>query len=323
MQECAVVILNYNGEKYLKQFLPIVIEYSQEDADIIVIDNASTDHSIAFLKANFPHIKIISLPKNIGFAGGYNEGLKEINYPYYILLNSDVEVTKDWIKPLLALIKSDATIGAVQPKIRSYHTKTKFEHAGAAGGMIDILGYPYCRGRILEVVEEDTGQYDDVSEIFWATGACMMVSREAFIKAGSFDSAFFAHMEEIDLCWRMRKVGFKSMYTYQSLVFHVGGGTLSYDSPFKVFLNFRNNLWMLSKNLPYSRLIWLIPVRAALDLLASIKFLLEGKRKQSWAVFKAYAAYLKSMRKILSLKSNRNTKGITNEIVVLKKMIKK
>lgn len=297
MSRVAVAILNYNGEKLLAQFLPSVISNSGE-ATVYVIDNGSTDGSIALINARFPTVKLIQLDKNYGFCGGYNRGLAALNETYFILLNSDVEVTPGWISPLVSLADENSRIGAIQPKILSYHNKTKFEYAGAGGGFIDILGYPYCRGRIFDYVEEDTGQYNDVREIFWAAGACMFVRSSCYKQLNGLDEDFFAHMEEIDLCWRLNRSGFTVYYTGASTVYHLGAGTLSYNHPRKVFLNFKNGLAMLLKNLNGGELWYKIPARILLDWLAALSFLFKGQLKNSLAVLKAHMSLVGSFSSI-------------------------
>ena len=243
----AVVILNWNGQSFLEKFLPNVIKYSQE-VQIIVADNQSSDNSVAFLKDKFPEVSIIINPSNDAFAKGYNLALKQVQAEYYVLLNSDVEVTENWIEPIVSLMQSNPKIAACQPKILDYNQPSKFEYAGASGGFIDKYGYPFCRGRIFNVLEEDKGQYDSSMEVFWATGACMFVRSDAFWKVGGFDDDYFAHMEEIDVCWRMKNIGYQIFIEPKSKVYHVGGGTLNKLSPRKTFLNFRNNLITLTKN---------------------------------------------------------------------------
>ncbi|MGZ3836376.1 MAG: glycosyltransferase family 2 protein, partial [Mucilaginibacter sp.] len=238
----AVVILNWNGIKHLREFLPSVLASTWANLDVIVGDNGSTDGSVDFLRQNFPSVLIIQLDQNYGFTGGYNRVLEKVEADYYILLNSDVEVPVGWIEPVIALMESDPLIAAAAPKIKSFSQKDHFEHAGAAGGFIDVFGYPFCRGRMFYEIEEDRGQYEQSDEVFWATGAAMFVKSECWKLAGGFDDHFFAHMEEIDLCWRLKNAGYKVMYCAQSEVYHVGGGTLNVENPFKTFLNFRNNL---------------------------------------------------------------------------------
>ncbi|MDR2936949.1 MAG: glycosyltransferase family 2 protein, partial [Rikenellaceae bacterium] len=287
MNRIAVVILNWNGERFLEQFLPLVVACSG-DAQIAVADNGSTDGSLALLAARFPEARVIGLPKNYGFAEGYNRALARIEAEYYVLLNSDVEVTPGWLGPLVAMLDTDRQVAAVMPKLRAQSERTKFEYAGASGGFIDRFGYPYCRGRILQTVEEDRGQYDDAHPVFWATGAAMAVRADLYWKAGGLDADFFAHMEEIDLCWRLKRMGFRIMVEPAAVVYHVGGGTLSSDSPHKTFLNYRNNLAMLYKNLPEDDLWWILLARMVLDSLSAAVFLAQGKRPMMRAVWRAH-----------------------------------
>ncbi|MDQ0594044.1 GT2 family glycosyltransferase [Chryseobacterium ginsenosidimutans] len=286
----AVVILNWNGKNWLQKFLPSVISFSGI-AEIYVIDNQSTDNSLEFLKNEFPTVKIVINDKNYGFAGGYNEGLKEIKTEYYCLLNSDVEVTENWIEPVLHLFQKDSSISAIQPKILSFNNKNYFEFAGAAGGLIDNLGYPYCRGRIFDDLEEDKGQYDDETEIFWASGCCLFIRSKDFWEQSGFDERFFAHQEEIDLCWRLINSGKKIFYTGKSKVYHVGGGTLNKQSTQKTYLNIRNNLSMMLKNLPFPKLIGLIFFRVCLDGIAGIYFGLKQGFPHLWAVVRAHFGF--------------------------------
>jgi GT2 family glycosyltransferase len=286
----AIVILNWNGKNWLEKFLPSVVEFS-DDADIFVIDNASTDNSVEFLKTDFPSVQIVINSTNFGFAGGYNEGLKQIDAEYYCLLNSDVEVTNNWIQPILSLFEKNPDIAAIQPKILSYTDKNKFEFAGAAGGLIDNLGYPYCRGRVFDEVEEDKGQYDDETEIFWASGCALFIRSKDFWNQNGFDERFFAHQEEIDLCWRLINSGRKIFYTGKSKVYHVGGGTLNKQSAQKTYLNIRNNLSMMLKNLPFPKLIGLIFFRLCLDGVAGIYFGLKQGFPHLWAVVRAHFGF--------------------------------
>lgn len=289
-EKTAVVILNWNGKKFLEMFLPGVIKHSPQ-ASIYIADNQSNDGSIAFLKTHFPEVKIIINPSNEGFAKGYNTALKQINAQYYVLLNSDVEVTENWLAPLITLMDSRQDIAACQPKIMDYHNRKKFEYAGASGGFIDKYGYPFCRGRLFNELEEDHNQYNTPLEVFWATGACMIVRSEAFWKAGAFDDDYFAHMEEIDVCWRMKNIGYKIYVEPASTVYHVGGGTLNKLSPRKTFLNFRNNLITLTKNAVSRFLFFKIVYRMILDGVAAFKFLLEGNGTHFFAVIKAHFSY--------------------------------
>ncbi len=284
----AIVILNWNGESYLQQFLPTLIKYtSLSETEIVVADNASTDSSLSILQEKFPTIRTIVLDKNYGFAGGYNKALAQIKADYYILLNSDVEVTPNWLEPLINYMNEHNEVAACQPKILSYFKQTYFEHAGAAGGYIDRFGFPFCRGRILGTAEEDKGQYDNIANIFWATGACLVIRSEVFWKAGGLDDDFFAHMEEIDLCWRLKSRGFHIVCIPESTVFHVGGGTLNVESPYKTYLNFRNNLLMLYKNLPVKSLNSIMFWRFIFDYTAAFQLFITGKPKNAMSVFKA------------------------------------
>jgi hypothetical protein len=299
----AVVILNYNGEHFLRQFLPAVIEHSEE-AEIIVADNASTDQSVEIIKNEFPAVRLISLKSNYGFCGGYNKALQAVNADYYVLLNSDVEVTAHWLKPLIRLLDEQPDVAAVQPKIKSFHNKEYFEYAGAAGGFIDSLGYPFCRGRVFDEVEKDLGQYNDEKEIFWATGACMVVRSKLYHQLGGLDEDFFAHMEEIDLCWRLKRQGHTIYYVGESTVYHVGGGTLSKVNPRKTYLNFRNGLSLLLKNLSLTALLWKVPIRIALDDVAAIRFLLKGQGTHAWAIIRAHLAVFGKLGSNLSKRTS-------------------
>ncbi len=294
----AVIILNWNGRKFLEQFLPALIRFSQDDAEIIVADNASTDDSIAFLQESFPTVRIIRNPSNGGFAMGYNLALQQVRADFYILLNSDIEVTENWIRPVISLMEEDDRIAACQPKIRSYYEPKKFEYAGAAGGFIDKYGYPFCRGRLFLAIEEDHGQYDDRCEIFWATGACMFVRANVFHELGGFDNDFFAHMEEIDFCWRVKNNGYRVMYCPDSTVFHIGGGTLPKASWHKTYLNFRNNFFLLYKNLPDDRLVRVFAVRYLLDTIAAFKFLFQAGFRDFWAVTRAHFSFYRNFGKM-------------------------
>jgi GT2 family glycosyltransferase len=333
LNSIAVVILNYNGEKLLQQFLPSVIQYSQ-GASIVVADNGSTDQSVEILKKDFPSVQLILLDKNYGFCGGYHRALKQIEAEYYVLLNSDVEVTPNWLKPMLELVSSDTSIAAIQPKILSYHQRDHFEYAGAGGGFIDTLGYPFCRGRLFDVTETDSGQYNDTREIFWASGACMFVRSSVYHELDGLDEDFFAHMEEIDLCWRIQRKGFRIFYTGQSHVFHVGAGTLSRSNPRKTYFNFRNGLTLLLKNWPTAELIFKLPVRIVLDYVAALKFILEGNFRHGLEVLRAHIDCFRRLGNTLKKRaqlarkypfSNKNTyKGIIalEHFVLRKKRIK-
>ena len=288
----AVAILNYNGESFLEDFLPNFISNSPDYAEVYVIDNASTDGSLALLKNKFPEVKLIQLTQNHGFAGGYNEGLKYVRAKYYYLINSDVEVRDSWIDPLFKMCEADSSIAACQPKIMSYSEPEKFEYAGGVGGFIDRLYYPFCMGRILHTVEKDQGLYDSAQEIFWASGAAMFVRADLFNGLGGFDASYFAHQEEIDLCWRIKRAGFKIMSTPSAKVFHVGGGTLTYESPRKTYLNFRNNLRTIYKNTSTSQFLKIFPIRIVLDIAAAFNYLVRGQFKNFIQVFKGYIHFL-------------------------------
>ncbi len=298
MKKVALVILNYNGVKFLDKFLPSVIECSSDHAEIWIADNCSTDGSLELLEEKFKHINVIQNESNGGFASGYNVALRQIQADYYILLNSDIEVTQNWIKPVIDLMESDQEVAACQPKIRSYYNKSGFEYAGAAGGFIDEYGYPFCRGRIFQSLEEDKGQYDNDIEVFWATGACMFVRADLFHKLNGFDDRFFAHMEEIDFCWRVKSLGYKVMVCHSSMVYHVGGGTLPVGSAWKTYLNFRNNFMLLYKNLPSKRMYKVLMMRLFLDGIAAIKFLIEGGFSDFVAVIRAHVYFYRNWRSI-------------------------
>lgn len=288
----AIVILNWNGQKMLAQYLPTVIEYSRDEADIIVADNASTDGSMEWLKKEFPKVRQIILDENYGFADGYNRALKQVDAEYYVLLNSDVEVTHHWLTPLIEEMDAHKEIAACQPKLLSLHDRDAFEYAGAAGGYIDKYGYPFCRGRVFDTVEDDNGQYDNAQEILWATGACLVVRSEDYWKAGGLDGRFFAHNEEIDLCWRLHIMGRQIWCFPESEVYHLGGGTLPKSNPMKTFLNFRNNLTMLYKNLPDSDLKHVMRVRWFLDYLAAFETLILNRKLGDFkAIFRARHAF--------------------------------
>ena len=288
----AIVILNWNGADFLKKFLPSVIGSTYKNKRIIVADNASTDNSISVLKDLFPDVEIIINSINEGFAKGYNSALKQVTSDVYILLNSDVEVTPGWIEPIVEVMHADKNIAACQPKILDYNKKSHFEYAGASGGWIDSFGYPFARGRVFEICEKDNGQYENIEECFWASGAAMFIRAEEFHSAGGFDESFFAHQEEIDLCWRLKNSEKKIFVVPKSVVFHVGGGTLPTGSSRKTFLNFRNNLIMLHKNLPAVS-VWKIPFRMCLDVIAAFQYLVSGKPFLFSAILKAELNYIK------------------------------
>ncbi|MEO8823898.1 MAG: glycosyltransferase family 2 protein [Ginsengibacter sp.] len=324
----AVVILNWNGRNFLEKFLPSVMSSEYDNLSVIVADNASTDDSISFLQTNYPSIKIIKNVLNEGFAKGYNTALRQVSADYYILLNSDVEVTKDWIKPIISWMERDKNIAACQPKILSYHEKNKFEYAGASGGWIDKFGYPFNRGRVFGFCEMDTGQYDSVEEIFWATGAALFVRANIFHQLGGFDEYFFAHQEEIDLCWRMQRAGYKIYVVPSSVVYHVGGGTLPAGNERKVFLNFRNNLIMLAKNLSSSEKLVKIPLRIFLDNVAAMQALAKGDWKTFKAIVKAHLGFIRwnfrdRKKSVLSKIKLKNLAGVFDGSIVKKFFIQK
>jgi GT2 family glycosyltransferase len=288
----SVVILNWNGAKLLDQFLPSVIENSPaEIAEIVVADNGSSDNSVALLQEKFPTVKLILLDKNYGFAEGYNRAIQLIDSEYTVLLNSDVEVTRNWLDRPIEILDNEMNIAAVQPKILAERNRTYFEYAGAAGGFMDKYGYPFCRGRILNTVEKDSGQYDNQIDVLWASGACLFVRTDIYKREGGLDGGFFAHQEEIDLCWRLRSRGYRIVCTSQSAVYHVGGATLQVESPHKTFLNFRNNLLMLYKNLPDKDLKPVFRVRYGLDMVAALKFFLTGHPKNARMIVRAIREY--------------------------------
>ena len=306
MKKTSVVILNWNGAKLLKQFLPTVLMHTQtEDCEVVVADNNSSDNSIEVLRQQFPNVKLILLDKNYGFAEGYNKALQQIDSEYVVLLNSDVETSFNWLNPLIEHLEQNRDTAAVQPKILSYTNKTMFEYAGAAGGFIDRYGYPFCRGRILHELEEDKGQYDEPIEIFWATGACLCMRKDDYMEAGGLDGDFFAHMEEIDLSWRLLARGKKVVCLPQSKVYHVGGASLNSESPRKVHLNFRNNLLMIYKNATQTKLIEVLLIRIVLDTAAAAHFLVQGKWRHAKAVGKAYSDFIK-MRPAFKAKRKYN-----------------
>jgi len=288
--QLAVVILNYNGKHLLEKFLPSVVDHSSP-YQIYVADNNSSDTSIEFLRENYPNVLIVKNNKNYGYAKGYNEALKKIDAKYYVLINSDVEVTKNWITPIVDLMERDPSVAACQPKILDYTNPKQFEYAGASGGYIDKYGYPFCRGRLFNAVEDDKAQFNDTTEIFWATGACLFVRSSAFIQVGGFDENYFAHMEEIDLCWRLRNFRHKIYVVPQSTVFHLGGGTLNKLSKAKTYLNFRNNLTTFTKNHPSKYLFIKVFFRLLLDGVAAFKFLIDGQPKHFYAVLRAHFTY--------------------------------
>ncbi|MBO7408482.1 MAG: glycosyltransferase family 2 protein [Paludibacteraceae bacterium] len=295
MMKCSVVILNWNGEQMLKRYLPSVVRHSAlPDCEVVVADNGSTDGSLRLLRREFPSVRLITFRQNYGFAEGYNRALEQVDSTYTVLLNSDVEVTDGWLTPLIAYMDEHNDVAAVQPKILSDRDRTRFEHAGAAGGYLNRLGYPYCRGRILSWTAKDEGQYNSIVNVDWCSGACMCVRTKAYKEEGGLDASFFAHMEEIDLCWRLRRKGWKLACLPISKVYHLGGGSLDYSNPRKTYLNFRNNIWMLRKNLSHNRYIFVAAVRAILDNATAIVYLLMGRPAMAKAIWQARKDAVKS-----------------------------
>lgn len=290
----AVVILNWNGKKMLEKYLPSVTAYTTGDAEVVIADNGSTDDSIEFLRTHYPTLRIVQMDKNYGFAEGYNRALEQIEADYYVLLNDDVEVTPNWIEPVIAQMESNRLTAICQPKLLMDTQRDTFEYAGAAGGFIDNYGYPFCRGRIFNTLEKDHGQYDDACEIFWASGAAMFVRAQVWKELGGLDGDFFAHMEEIDFCWRAKNMGYNVEYCPQSVVYHLGGGTLPKTNPRKTYLNFRNNLSMLYKNLPLGYRTYVLTIRWVLDWVAALKFLVGGSKAEWSAVFEAHRDFCKA-----------------------------
>jgi len=323
----AIVILNWNGQKLLEQFLPSVVSYSKE-ATIYVADNASTDNSLSFIKDNYPEITIIQNKENGGYAKGYNDALQHITADVFCLLNSDIEVTENWLKPIITQFESDTNIAAIQPKILDYKDKYKFEYAGAGGGFIDKYGYPYCRGRVFDTIETDTNQYNDTIDIFWASGACFFIKSDVFYDLHGFDEDYFAHQEEIDLCWRIQNTGHQIKYVGTSTVYHIGGATLTTQNPKKTFLNFRNSLFNLVKNSPKNKGFRLIFIRLCLDGLAGVKYLFELKPLHTLAIIKAHFSFYGNLTKMLKKraaspknKNYYNTKSIVWDYFISNKKV--
>ncbi len=295
---CAIVILNWNGLHHLQRFLGSVVKNSPQWADLVVADNGSSDGSIEWVEENFDSVRIIKLDQNYGYAEGYNKALEQVDSEFFVLLNSDVQTPEGWLEPLIEQLKQDDNIAALAPKILSLDEPTRFEYAGAAGGFIDFLGYPFCRGRILETIEYDHGQYNNSEQVFWASGACMLVRADIFRKAGGFDGDFFAHMEEIDLCWRMQAMGYKIVSSCESAIYHLGGGTLPQNTPRKLYLNYRNNLSMLFKNHRLRDLFFVMPIRFGFDMASAVVFVLQGHSDFTKAVFRAYRDFIKALPKL-------------------------
>ena len=321
----AVVVLNYNTKNLLEKFVPLLMYTAYPNVEMVVADNASNDGSAQWLSTHYPQVRLIRIPENRGYAGGYNYALKLINADYFVLLNSDVEVQPGWLMPMVQAAKRDAKIGAIQPKILDYGLRTKFEYAGAAGGYMDKFGYPFCRGRLFDVLENDLQQYNVDTEIFWASGAALFVKAEVYQKLGGLDEHFFAHMEEIDLCWRMKSYGYKVMYCSDSEVFHMGGGTLSQQNSRKTYLNYRNGLRLIIKNYPKQKFIRVLLIRLFMDGLAGLQFLSKGKFKDIGAIIKAHwhvfgqlntwLSYRRTTRK-MDWETLKSSEGFYNKSVV-------
>jgi len=302
----AIVILNWNGKKLLEQFLPSVVNFSLRDATIYLADNASTDASIGYVKEFFPAVKIVENTINGGYAKGYNDALRSIDADIYCLLNSDIEVTENWLKPIMKVFKSDKKTAIIQPKLLDFKDKTKFEYAGAAGGFIDLFGYPYCRGRVFNQLETDTAQFNDETDIFWASGACLFIRSNVYHLLDGLDEDYFAHQEEIDLCWRAKNCGYKIKYVGTSTVYHIGGATLQETNPQKTFLNFRNSLFNILKNIPKKLLLFVLISRLILDGIAGIKFILELRPIHTLAILKAHLSFYKNFFKFLEKRKKLN-----------------
>jgi len=315
MKEVSIVILNWNGKQHLELFLPYLLQHtSYPGAEIVVADNGSVDDSLDFLKKEYPGIRIIELDLNHGFSGGYNRALEQVDAKYVLLLNSDIEVTKGWLEPMIEFMEQDEQAGACTPKILDFKRRTHFEYAGAAGGFLDRFGYPFCRGRLFDHLEEDQGQYDDSTNLFWGSGACLMVRADLYKESGGLDEEFFAHMEEIDLCWRLQRMGYHIRYIPSSTVYHVGGATLQRENPFKTFLNFRNNLLLLHKNLPSRGRTGILLIRMILDGISAFRFLFQGAFRDFLAVFKAHLSY-NGMKSSYRGMKNKN-KYPENDVIV-------
>lgn len=315
MKLLSIVILNWNGKQHLEHFLPALLRHTTHpDAEIVVADNGSVDDSLQFLKNEYPGIRIIELEQNYGFSGGYNRAIEQVDARYILLLNSDIEVSEGWLEPMIEQMEEDITVGACTPKILDFKRKTHFEYAGAAGGFMDHLGYPFCQGRIFDHLEEDQGQFDQATDLFWGTGACLMIRTDLYREAGGLDEKFFAHMEEIDLCWRLQRMGYRIRFVPSSAVYHVGGATLQRGNPFKTFLNFRNNLLLLYKNLPSKGRTRTLCYRMILDGISAFRFLVQGAFKDFWAVVRAHWAFY-GMKSAYRGTKNKN-KYPENDVIV-------
>jgi GT2 family glycosyltransferase len=325
----SIVILNYNTKELLGRLIPFALKTNYDNYEVIVADNASTDGTVAYVQANFPNLRCIEIATNLGYAGGYNEALAQLDTDYWVLLNSDVEVDENWLNPLMDLMLSDDKIAAIQPKILRYDKRDQFEYAGASGGLIDKYGYAFCRGRLFDQLEMDEGQYDNKTQVFWASGAALLVRGKVYRELNGLDADFFAHMEEIDLCWRMKNSGYQVWVNPESKVYHIGGGTLDAHSPRKVFLNFRNNLVLITKNMPAQRAIWVVMVRLILDGMAGVKFLMDGKPKAAimivkahWSYFGRFGFYWKKRKSVIAQKPLSSLEGFINLSIVFQYFVK-
>ena len=328
-KKVAVVVISYNGAELLRKFIPPILNSAYDDFEVYVIDNASTDETPTLLKEQFPEVNVVTIPINKGFTNGYVEGLAQIDHEYYVLVSSDIEVTENWIRPIIDLMDSDESIAACQPKMKDYNDKSLFEYSGSAGGYMDSFGYPFCRGRVFFTMEEDTGQYDDTREVFWASGGCLFIRSKLYHEAGGLDNDFYAHMEEIDLCWRLKNMGYRIMVCPESVVYHVGGHIIAYGSPTKIYRNFRNSLITDLKNMRTGELLWKIPFRMTLDLVAEVKALLSGNFTEYANIFKAhlhftiyFPKWLKKRREAQRLVSNPNRVGMYSGSVVFDYFVK-
>jgi len=317
----AIIILNWNGKALLSRFLPGIVQSEYTNLQLIVGDNASTDDSVNYIRSNFPTVHIIQNDRNYGFAEGYNRIIDQVDAEYYVLLNSDVEVPANWIRPVILAMETDARIAAAQPKIKWFSDKSKFEYAGGAGGFMDINAFPFCRGRLFDQLETDFGQYNDQKEIFWASGAAFFIRRTQWQESGGLDPDLFAHMEEIDLCWRLKNLGYKIICCPDAEVYHVGGGTLDASNPYKVFLNFRNNLMIMQKNLPYAEALWKLPLRFCIDFVAWLQFILKGDIKFALAISKAHYQFIMSLKRTASKRGHTHLPYTTHTGVYLSSVV--
>jgi hypothetical protein len=329
-KKVGVVVISYNGKELLKKFLPKIIDTQYNDFEVYIIDNASTDGTREYVESSYPQVRVIRIPVNKGFTNGYVEGLAQISNEYYVLVSSDIEVSENWIHPVIELMESDLSIAACQPKIKSYDNKSMFEYSGSAGGFVDYLGYPFCRGRMFFSMEEDNGQYDDIREVFWASGGCLFIRSELYNKVGGLDNDFYAHMEEIDLCWRLKNMGYKIMVCPSSIVYHVGGHIIAYGSPGKIYRNFRNSLITNLKNMTLKELVWKIPLRMMLDNVYQIKSLLSGNFVEFLTISKAHLHFviylpkwIRKRNEVKKMINNRNTNGIYPKSIVWEYFINK